>query len=519
MRLAFLILAAMALGFAQEGWEVTGVVTYGGKPLKGAWVGANGPTRLAAVKTDAQGRYTAKGAVPGVYEVSADPDEDFFEPVSHTLTLAAGAHLKLDLAIPAGAVISGRLLDRDKRPVPGIMIEALVKTGTFFGVSYQESGETGTNDLGEYRIAHLRAGQYVIAAVPRPPKLENGTGPALERATAYPQMTFYPGTPRLDDAAVLELRPGQELSALNIEYEKLPAYCVKFQTDGVFPKATPNLELFPTVQGLTTSADGTTANNGAHRICGLTAGDYRLKFLNAGPGDTKFYHVQNYLSVPLIIGKENVDLGVLSVTPPAELRGTASLEGARSDDLIPPGIRVGLIAPDDRVLSGDDKRFAPVAPDGSFTLPRVFAADYAVRLGGLPSAYYVIDVTQQGRSVRNGGLRAGNGDLRVKIGVDGPVLGGRVLTEDAAPVPDATVVLVPRSGGRPWTAQSDQNGQYRFSVGIAPGDYRIVAVVDLPALRREDTALLTRIAAQGTELTLNPRDAKALDLNLLRYVP
>ena len=70
-------MAAVAAGAQQSsGWELTGVVTYNSKPVKRAWVNAQGESRVNGVQTDAQGRYSLKGAVPGWYQVKAFMDDE-----------------------------------------------------------------------------------------------------------------------------------------------------------------------------------------------------------------------------------------------------------------------------------------------------------------------------------------------------------------------------------------------------------------------------------------------------------
>jgi hypothetical protein len=89
-----------------------------------------------------------------------------------------------------------------------------------------------------------------------------------------------------------------------------------------------------------------------------------------------------------------------------------------------------------------------------------------------------------------------------------------VHSSDGAVVPDATVFLVPRQSGQPLTVQSDQTGTYRFRTGVAPGDYRVIAATDVSEVQQQDSAFVTRFAAQGVEVTLGPRDSRTLDLKI-----
>jgi hypothetical protein len=144
----------------------------------------------------------------------------------------------------------------------------------------------------------------------------------------------------------------------------------------------------------------------------------------------------------------------------------------------------------------------------------VFASDYAIRLYGLPAGYYVMEAMQQGHSVRNGGLRAGNGDLQITLGIDGPSVSGQVLAEDGTAIPDASVLLAASEPGRAWAALADQNGVYRFPSGLPPGKYRIAAVENLLESQRLDNTVVARLAASGIELTLGPHESRVVDPKL-----
>jgi hypothetical protein len=144
----------------------------------------------------------------------------------------------------------------------------------------------------------------------------------------------------------------------------------------------------------------------------------------------------------------------------------------------------------------------------------MFMGEYGVQVTGLPAGYYVIDASQQGRSVLERGLWPGNGDLRITLGADGPSVTGKVLTADGAAIPDAPILLIPQESGQHLVAKSDQTGAYRFSTEVRPGKYRVVAVSDLMEWQLQDTATATRRAANGTELELGPRQARTVDLKI-----
>ena len=165
------------------------------------------------------------------------------------------------------------------------------------------------------------------------------------------------------------------------------------------------------------------------------------------------------------------------------------------------------------LLNMDDAGITKAQTSGAFQLPRVYPGDYSVRFT-VPPAYYVVDAMQQSQSVRNGGLKIGNGDVRVVLGMDGANVSGRVLWADDSPVPDAAVVLARDDANRPLLTHTDQNGAYRFTAGVRPGRHHIAAPQELFESQEQDGATLGRVAANGTALELNPRETKTLDLRV-----
>lgn len=530
MKRSFVVVVA-SLGLAQsqqplqqtqQGWEVTGTVTYDSRPVKGAYVVIAGLSNTApakTVRTDGQGRYSLKGVAPGRYSLRVQKEDNTSEPNSRSLTLVNGQRLGIDFRISKGAVVSGRVLDRDKQPVPGVVVLAMSKSVRDGRVRLDEKGGDKTNDLGEYRIPYLPDGAYVVAATSRLlPLRKRAPGSATAQARGYPPIAFYPGTRVLEAASVMEIRSGEEYPGVDIVLQKEATKCISFKVGGVFADSSASSATSSRVTlrewlgaNASTLAEGPVTENGSYEICGLARGEYRLSFVSAV--FTRPFQVIGCLSAVAVVDKGDVDLGSLQLLAPGELRGTMSVKDARPGDSIPMGIHIRMV-PRELPMLYTDMRAGTVQPDGTFDLGRVFMDDYGVRVDGLPAGYYVIGASQQGRSVSDSGLRPGNGDVQITLGGDGPVVTGRVLAADDAAIPDASVLLVPKGPGQPRVVQSDQTGTYQFTSGVQPGEYRLVAAADLMAWQRQDTATATRLAANGMELKLGPRESRAVDLRI-----
>ncbi len=88
--------------------------------------------------------------------------------------------------------------------------------------------------------------------------------------------------------------------------------------------------------------------------------------------------------------------------------------------------------------------------------------------------------------------------------------------DEPKPVAEATVFLIPDRGNPVRSAQSDQNGAYRFESAIEPGDYRIVAVDDLPESQRSGSRAADRFLDRAVRLKLNQQESRDLDLTALK---
>jgi len=101
---------------------------------------------------------------------------------------------------PAG-VIKGRVVDEDGDPMPEINVAAI-------STSSRDAHAGGTtNDLGEYRIAGLPEGKFLVEAQPQPEMFGSSEKPHVYVST------FYPGTLDADQAAAVEVHAGDEATA------------------------------------------------------------------------------------------------------------------------------------------------------------------------------------------------------------------------------------------------------------------------------------------------------------------
>src|SRR5579864_5666451 len=175
-----------------------------GQPLRKAQVriaaGEIRENRMAT--TDASGSYEFKEVRAGRYVISASKGSYVSVSYGQQRPTDAPKPLeilenqtveRLDLALPRGGVVTGRIVDEFGEPAPEIMVAAqryqfiqgqrrLVPTGR----------QTMTNDIGEFRLFGIAPGQYYVSATWRNSGQFNVSGPVVDRP-AYAPM-YFPGT-------------------------------------------------------------------------------------------------------------------------------------------------------------------------------------------------------------------------------------------------------------------------------------------------------------------------------------
>jgi hypothetical protein len=235
--------------------------------------------------TDANGKFSIQPLPRGRYRIYVrktgfarvtDPSN------AQTIDVAAGQSVTdVELALHAGAVIAGRILDASGGPAPLLTVSALRQQTALDKTTVATTAHMAqTNDQGEFRLEDLDAGNYLVIAAPYPPRF----APPRPRAMASAP-TYYPGTRDRETAQVLTVAAGQVVDDLRFSLVLLPAHEVSgvvIDEAGV-PLAGMIVVLMsdPTNGGTATPATGQTDQDGAFRIGSIMSGRYRVR---AGAG-------------------------------------------------------------------------------------------------------------------------------------------------------------------------------------------------------------------------------------------
>ena len=488
------------------GFTVTGHVLQdpSGQPLRKVEVQLNprnGQSSDAySATTDAEGKFQIENVLPGRYGVMLDR-LGFVQPGHHS---RSGAPLELKskddakdvvLRMQSAAVVTGKIVDNDGDPIRGVNVQA-TRAGSRNPRDSHDMAYDNTNDLGEYRLAGLRPGSYLITATAPgnfsafKPKTKD---PAAGEVTYIP--TYYPGTPDKTQAVPIDLHPGDE-TPVSFTLVSSPTFVARgtiIRPPGagftqVMLRSSENPEMRPAGQDRL-------REDGAFEFRGLLPGRYNallmvvdLAAMQKGEaGNTPQMQV-----VPLSPNFEitNTSLEGLHLVPEAagQIRGQFRMDKGQKIDWSQLAVTLTPIDsssahfPVNSLQAG--LTVARVKSDGSFEMKTVPGGTYRLAITSNSNNlqdYFSKAVNLDGKDVGDSGFTVSGGSysLAVVVSAAGASVEGKVVDAKGQPVPGATVVGAPNRESRKrfdLYGQETTDPQGHFTLrGLNPGEYTVMA--------------------------------------------
>lgn len=162
------------------------------------------------------GRFTITASKPNFISLTYGQTRPSSAP--STIQLADNqARDNVNLILPRGSVIAGRLVDEYGEPIPDAMVTLLQKRFTQGRMQLMPAGRAvATNDIGEYRLYGLSPGQYFVSTRPRP------LAPGLETTNLGYATSYFPGTTRADSAQSVRVALEQTISGVDFVVQATP---------------------------------------------------------------------------------------------------------------------------------------------------------------------------------------------------------------------------------------------------------------------------------------------------------
>lgn len=478
--------------------------------------------------TDPEGRYEFTDLPAGQYNVSANKAGYVNVSYGQLAPNEIGKQLhladkqtadKIDLALPRGAVITGRVLDEYGEPVPDALVSALRTQYTPSGPRPSNAGRpASTNDIGEFRLFGLPPGQYLLSASYRqmmPVTLTTGDNSGYA-------LTYYPGTANQSDAIKLPVGMGGTISDVTlilVATRTARISGVAFDAQGRPLRQGSVMIMSRTPTMTMTNGGGPIKADGSFTIGGVAPGEYIVRAMSQSQPGTMAEAAAANVSV------NGVDITDLRLEPvrPITVSGHVVLDPVAARSFKPETMR--LSAPP----SEPGPTFGPLPPPGAVRddLTFEFKANQGLSIVRLssPQGWMIKSVTLNSADVTDG-LTFGTEDvsgLEVELTNKVPDLSGQVTNGNGDAVLDYFAVAFPEDDQQ-WTApgigrtamtRPDDQGRFRFR-SLRPGKYYIVAVDHVQATEWMDPAWMESVRSRATRVTLNEGDTLVADLKLIQ---
>lgn len=519
-------------------------------PVRRAQVILIGQGRSRSMTTDADGRYEFTELPAGSYTVSASK-AGFITAQNgqrrsgmpgQPIAVAAGqVRSQVDVTLPRGGVVTGRITDEFGEPLAGaqIQVQRFTYGPTGRQLSFAGSGPGGmtTDDLGQFRVYGLAAGDYIVSARMQQQGFVSGPNQD-DRSEGYPP-TFYPGTANVAEAQTVAVTAAQEsVIQIGLVATRLARISGRVVDSQGRPAAGAMLQLSSgsANAGITMGA-GQVQADGSFSLVRVPPGDHVIRVSPrpqpGGRGATlapaALLAADPEVGVlPISVAGDDVTGVAIQMRRAARVSGRVVFEGnaARPNAqqfrvMAQPVNSQGGLSSSQFVVSADGSTIqnGQVDADGDFSLGGIFGQVLIRTTGPLP--WQLKSVTLDGDDVTDALLDVTDDVERLRIvmtdrmtQVSGTVTGGAQDLESVA------VVVIPREerdgmAGQRYTRALRQARADRFQIpGLPAGDYVAAAFEWLEPGSEWNPRIRDAIREAGEQFSLTEGQQRSLTLRI-----
>jgi hypothetical protein len=497
------------------------VTEAGGKGLRRARVtlvpaGEAGSASRRSVNTTASGRYEFRDVPPGDYYLSAarpgylnlEYGQRHALERGTPITVSPGAVVeRMDLALPRGGVLEGRVVDDLGEPYPGVQVTVVVmRYDGGVRKAFPQGGAT-TNDQGAFRISGLPPGYFSLVAISNEMWRTNDKEVWGYAATSYP-------TGSGDQPETIRLGPSEERTGIVIPLSAARTARIRGRVrrengDGVANAPVP----------LNYGWGTFVMTFGARSIRADAAGAFEFTNVPAGR-----YVVGGGQGQPLTVAGADVDDVDIVVRTGSAVTGSVTTDEGAPPPFVTSGVRIRLEAPFGNVLP--TLRVVQVDNDWSFKLAGL-GGPFLFRVVGIPDDWMLgavrvgdKDITDVPYDVPTGGREIGG--MQIVLTRRMGRVSGSIVDAAGRPAPGATIVVFSDEPEH-WVPNSrylrairpSADGQFAIAA-LPPGTYRAVASDTIEQGQWEDRAWLEAMRDEGTRFVLLEGADQRLSLRLGR---
>ncbi len=476
--------------------------------------------RGAEVTTDESGRFRLPGVGAGIYRLGVtrrgfSPFETELPPLDRERP----ERKEIALRLRPMSALAGRVVDQYGEPVPNARVMALRSEYSRNKHELVAAGWALSDDLGQFRVHSLPAGQYFIKAIYTEPSLAaDGSGPGGRTRSETTLALYYPGVPVVSDAAAVVLEDGEDRNGFDMRV--LPVRLATLKGRIIGPEAGRELTCRVLLAGRGAVVDRSenmrvvkVRPDSSFEIAGVLPGSYAVLF-SCEQGGARLSGRRTVQT-----GTDDLDDIDIVLRAAARINGVVRLEAQPTAAKAVRLDALGISAINAETISGRPITVR-VGEDGRFRFREISEGEYEISVHNLPPPFYVKKL-QFGEQNISGNLLTisgldGAATLEITVRGDGGSVEGSVLGADGEKVPGAAVIAISRANVATsrFHAQTDNGG--RFAVqGLPPGEYEILAWRTMMPRAWADPDYLQEVRSRATTVTVDSSTRQTIQVTAI----